>query len=269
MSRRVPVLPLRGSDLTLLEVQLPDLFRRPISQIAPVNVMDLIELAATEGRPKKLDRGLQTFVEGVGRQVSDIPKGRSWEEFLDALAELPGSRVPERFRQMLVEEAVSTERNGPRIHQILEKWSAEPPEPFPLGVHKARIQRAEMVQPRAPAPEPSAAPRERTGKRKTESSGTSRPRSSSGGTSRSTGSRTAPVVDIDRRDFVVDQCIERLGRSIEKGLAEMVLVAGVRQAAKEQYPDITPLEITGVLKQLRDASRVRYSAGRWMLVTRF
>jgi hypothetical protein len=250
--------------MTLLEVQLPDLLRRPIGQIALVNVMDLIELAATEGRPRKLDRGLQLFVDGVRRQVADIPKGRSWEEFLDALGELSGRQVPLRFRAMLEEEAESAERNPPQVRALLERFASEAPEPFPLGLHKARIQRAEMVQPRAPMPEPSAAPRERSGRRPAESSG-----------SRSSGNRTPatprakPTLDIDRRDFVIDQCIERLARSSEKGLAETVLVAGVRHAAREQYPDMTPLEITGVLKQLKETSRVRYSAGRWSIVTRF
>jgi hypothetical protein len=263
LSRRVPVLPLRGSDLTLLEVQLPDLLRRPIGQIAPVNVMDLIELAATEGRPRKLDRGLQLFVDGVRRQVADIPKGRSWDEFLDALGELSGSQVPLRFRAMLEEEAESTERNAPKVHALLERWSSEPPEPFPLGLQRARIQRAEMVQPRAPMPEPSTAPRERGGRK---ASGESASRS---GTRAASTPRAKPTIDIDRRDFVIDQCIERLARSSEKGLGEAVLVAGVRHAAREHYPDITPHEITTVLKQLKETSRVRYSAGRWMLVTRF
>ncbi|MEQ1501269.1 MAG: hypothetical protein ABMB14_03520 [Myxococcota bacterium] len=263
MNRFVPVLPLRGSDPTLLEVQLPELLRRPIGQIALVNVMDLIELAVTEGRPKPLDRGLQAFVQGLRRQVADIPKGRSWEQFLDELGELSGTQVPLLFREMLAEEGREPERATARVSALLERWSSEPPEAFPLSTRKARIQRAEMVQPRAPSPEPSTAPRER-GER---AEGTGRTRTAK--EKAPATPRPKPVVDIERRDFVVDQCLERLARTSDKGLAEAVLVAGVRHAAREQYPDMPPIEVTYVLKQLRDANRVRYSAGRWALVTRF
>src|SRR5262249_22819788 len=79
VNRRVRVLPMRGSDSTLLEVQLPDLLRRPLGQIAAVNVMDLVALSEATGVPKSLERGLAGFVEGLGRRLADIPKGRSWD----------------------------------------------------------------------------------------------------------------------------------------------------------------------------------------------
>lgn len=261
MNRHVPVQPLRGSDLTLLEVTLPEMLKRPLGAVAPVNVMDLIELARTEGRPRGLDRALQAFVDGVRRQVSDIPNGRSWEQYLDELAELSGRQVPLAFRAMLEDEMQLPERAAPRIREILDKWGAEDPDPFPLGVRTARVQRAEMVKPRELAPEPSSAPRERSGR-----GGRTAPPASARAAS---PPKPKPVEDIARRDFVVEQAIERLARVGEKGLAEMVLVAGIRHAGAETYPDLTPVEITGVLKTLRDAKRVRNSAGRWMIVARF
>ena len=266
MNRRVPSLPLRGSDPTLLEVQLSELLRRPIGQIALVNVMDLIELANTPGRPRSLDRALHAFVDGVRRQVADIPKGRSWEDFLEDLNQLSGRQVPLAFRTMLAMEAEEPERAGTRVRAMLERWEPEPPDAFSLNTTAARIQRAEMVQPRAPASEPSSAPRERgEGRART-------PRESKPAAPKAPGAaagRAKPVVDIDRRDFIVGQCLERLARTSDKGLAETVLVAGVRHAAREAYADLTPLDVTTVLKQLKESNRVRYSAGRWALVTRF
>lgn len=258
MNRRVPSLPLRGSDPTLLEVQLSELLRRPIGQIALVNVMDLIELANTVGRPRSLDRSLHAFVDGVRRQVADIPKGRSWEDFLEELTHLSGNQVPLAFRTMLAMEGEEPERARATVRALLERWESEPPESFPLNTTTARIQRAEMVQPRAPSTDPSSAPRER---------GEPKPRAPR--ESKPSVPKPKPVVDIDRRDFIVDQCLERLARTSDKGLAETVLVAGVRHAGREGYPDLTPLDITTVLKQLKEANRVRYSAGRWALVTRF
>lgn len=258
LNRRVPVQPLRGSDLTLLEVTLPEMLKRPIGAIAPINVFDLIELAQTEGRPRTLDRVLQGFVDGIRRQIADIPKGRSWDMYLDELAEIEGRFVPLVFRAMLEDEMQVSERAQDRVRALLDRWGTQDPEPFVLSARPTRIQRAEMVKPREPSPEPSAAPRDRSGRTPAPAS----PRSSA-------PKALKPVQDIERRDFVVDQAIERLARAGEKGLQEMVLVAGIRHAAHDPYPDLTPAEITSVLRQLRDASRVRSSAARWMIVTRF
>jgi hypothetical protein len=255
------VLPLRGSDLTGLEVQLPELVRKPLNQIALVNVMDILELAGTEGRPKGLDRALQGFVASIGRHVTDIPKGRSWELFLDELDELEGKQVPHVFREMLAREAEQPERAAPRVNALLERWAEQPPTPFPLSTRTTRIQRAELVIPKGPSTEPPSAPRERS-ERSRSPRGEKAPRTPA-------APRPKPTMDIERRDFVIDQCMERLARSPEKGLAELVLVAGVKHAALGQYPDLAPVEITTVLKQLKEANRVRFSAGRWTLVTRF
>lgn len=262
MNRRVPIQPLRGSDLTLLEVTLPEMLKRPLGAIAPLNVMDLMELSITEGRPRSIDRQLQGFADGIKRQVADIPKGRSWELYLDELAEIEGRFVPFKFRAILEEEMQVVDRAQDRIRALLDRWSTQDPEPFVLGQRTARIQRAEMVKPREPAPEPSAAPRERArAGRET--------RSAPPASSRPSTPKAKPVMDIERRDFVVDQAIERLARAGEKGLQEMVLVAGIRHSGQEAYPDLTPSEITAVLRQLKDANRVRSSAARWMIVTRF
>ena len=253
MKRSVPTLELRGSDPTLLQVQLPDLLRRPIGQIAPMNLMDLIELASTPGRPKEVDAALQRYVDGIARQVADIPHGRSWEQYLEDLEELAPTAVPHRFRQLLEAESEDRPDTTARVRRILDRWATAEPEPFPLSTRTARIQRAEMVQPRGPSPEPSSAPRERDGSRARAPKAEKTP----------SAPRPKAITDLDRHQFVVSQALERLGRNPEKGLLETVLVAGVRHAAKDRYPDMTPHEVISVLKQLKDTNRLRYSAGRW------
>src|SRR5262245_33041084 len=110
------------------------MLRRPLGQIALLNVMDLVELARTEGRPRPLERSLQAFVDGLQRQVADIPIGRPWEQFLEDLGELSGRQVPVRFREMLhAEGADNTERQPQRVAALLEKWSQEQPDVFVLG----------------------------------------------------------------------------------------------------------------------------------------
>lgn len=265
MNRSAPVVPLRGSDASLLLVQIPEMLRRPIGQVALVNTMDLMQLSITEGRPKGIDKQLQTFVGGIGRQVADIPRGRSWEMFVEDLEELEPSLVPHQFRELLRSESERRAEIRPRVEALLQRWQEVEPEAFEIGTRHVRIQKAEMQQPKGPSPEPSAAPRERAPK-----SSRAGGKSEESGGGRTSTPRAKPILDAERHDYVIRQCVERLARcSSDRGLAETVLVAGVRHAGREMYPDLTPVEITTILKQLRDANRVRYSAGRWSIPTRF
>lgn len=253
MSRRVPVQDLRGSDPTLLEVQLPDMLRRPLSQLAPINVLDLIELAHTEGRPRSLARGLDNFVQAVPRQMADIPAGPPWDEFVAEFDEIGGDRVPLAFREIWLAEAARRERAGEPALALLERWSEHEPEPFELNARKARVQRMDPTK-----------------RRKTETGGRSR----SPGRARSEGSstpraRAAPVIDSERQSFIQDLVLEKLARAAENGLGEQVLLMGVRHQAKDRYPDLQAAEVTAVLRALRDHGTVRQSAGRWSLPTRF
>jgi len=254
VSRRVPVQDLRGSDLTLLEVQLPDMLRRPLSQLAPVNVLDLVELAQTEGRPRSLARGLDNFIQAIRRQMADIPDGQPWEEFVAEFEEIGGDRVPHAFREIWQAEAERRERGGEAALSLLVTWAEHEPEPFELNTRTARVQRSDPTK-----------------RRKTESGGRSR----SPGRSRSTSSdsspraKATPAVDSERQAFIQDLVLEKLARASENGLGEQVLIAGLRHQAKPRYPDLLASEVTAVLRALKDHGAVRHSAGRWSLPTRF
>ncbi len=259
MSRRVPVQEIRGSDPTLLEVQLSEMLRRPLGQLHPANVMDLIELATTEGRPRSLDRGLQAFVPKMAREIADIPNGPPFREFLDELRELPGERVPHQFREILAAEADREGRTDEGlVADLLALWAGEEPAPFEMGVRRARVVRTERRAPRGSSSEPSSAPRERT--RQAGRAGSAAPRASRAGSS---------TADDGRLDLIRDLCLEKLARASENGLGEPILLAGVRHQVKDQYPDVKPAEILAVLRSLKDGNQVRYSAGRWSLAARF
>lgn len=250
MRRRVPVQNIRGSDPTLLEVQLQDLLRRPMSQLAPVNVLDLIALAETEGRPRSLERSLQLFVERVSASIADLPAGQAWEEFLAEIEHVEGSRVPHRFRQILERETQRDDRDEEEVFALLTKWGEQDPVPFELGQEKARVTRAVAADPpedrperkRAGTPRAKAAPRQ---------------------------PKTITEEDRDRNDWIAETVLERVAGAGEKGLGEQVLIAGVRHRARELYPMLTPIEITTVLKALKETGRVRYSAGRWSAPARW
>ena len=254
MSRRVPVQDLRGSDVTLLEVQLPDMLRRPLSQLAPINVLDLVELAGTEARPKSLTRPLENFVQAIARQMADIPAGQPWDEFVAEFEAIGGDRVPRAFRTIWQDEAERRERAGEPALSLLARWSEVEPEPFELNARTARVQRMEPMK-----------------RRKTETGGRSRSpgRSRSTGNSSASPGRSAPLVDTERQSFIQDLVLEKLARASENGLGEAVLIAGLRHQAKERYPDLQASEVTAVLRALKDHGTVRNSAGRWSLPTRF
>lgn len=257
MTRRVPEQEIRGSDATFLEVQLSELLRRPLGQVAPINVMDLIELSTTEGRPKSLQRGLDNFVDGVARQIADIPNGRPFHEYLGELEGIEPTRIPMRFREMLLAEASREGRtDGALIHALVEQWTGVEPEPFELGLRRARVERP---RPRAPkvSSEPSSAPRDRQRR--------SGARSSSGPVQKP----RETLADPERERFIRTLAMEKLARASENGLQETILIAGIRHMGKDQFPNMLPNEITAVLKSLREANQVRYSAGRWSLPARF
>lgn len=248
MRRRVPVQNIRGSDPTLLEVQLQDLLRRPMSQLAMVNVLDLVALSETEGRPRSLERSLQLFVERITASIADLPMGPPWNEFLAELDAVEPERVPHRFREILAREAQreDRDRDRPRVDALLAAWSAREPTPFELGKQRANVMRAVATEIRPAAPSPRAA------------AARSRPAPAA--------RRERFVSDDDREKaaWITEVVLERVGSAGEKGLAEPVLVAGLRHRARDRYPNLTPAEIAAVLRSLRESGRVRYAAGRWI-----
>lgn len=255
MSRRIPLQPLRGSDPVLLEVQIQDLLRRPVAQLQPENVCDLIALGDLADPPAALRKGLEAFVERVRRETRDLPDGLSFAAFLGEFAALPPERIPATLRAIFAHEQVEY-RKDRVLGAQLETWGETEPEPFPLGARSVRVQRAEAkpapVEPlrkgvRSAADKPEKAPRS--------------PRKAA----EPKAPRPAPVVDIERNKWVERTCLERLAESPESGLMETVLIAGVKFRAKSNYPDLTPPEITAALRRLRDRERVRTSAGRWKL----
>jgi len=252
MSTRVPAQDLRGADLTLLEVTLPELVRRPITQLHTINVLDLVELADTDGVSKPLRKALGGFVDNLGRQIADLPRGRSFDQWLEELADIDAGRVPTRFREILAHEGEERDHQG--VRDLLEQWEGTEPIPFELNQVKTQVQKADAVKPRRPAREPSSAPR-----------GGGRKRSTSSRATTAAGAKkiAAPVHDSARQSFLEQLLLERLSAATESGLSEVVLVAGVRHRAKGTYDDVTPKQVKTALARLKETNRARFSAGRW------
>jgi hypothetical protein len=246
MHRRAKLHPLRGKDPTTLEVQLQDLLRRPLGQLEPLNVLDILALNELEEPPKSLKMGLGDFARRMAREVADLPNGKSWDAFIDELAALDAEMVPLSFRKLLAEDLVRGEREAGKAPDLIASWEGNEPKAFEIAAGSAKVLRA-----------PKAAAATKTGAKKPAAK-------------RKSTKKPAKPIDHDRVNLLTQLCMERLGEvTSETGLKEMVLVAGVRHRAKAQYPYVTPAEVTTVLKNLKLAGRVRYSAGRWMRASRW
>lgn len=250
MRRGVPLQNLRGSDITTLEIQIQDLVNKPLGQVATANIADLCALSELADLPGRISRKLEGYPRKVGREVSDLPSSLL-DGFLADLEGLAPARVPSTLREVFVAEAERTSRNNnerERIGKLQEGWLENAPEPFRIAAPPPRpvVQRASAAPPR----ESSA-------------------RRASGGADRTARAAPTPrpkvVMDERKVAWIRDTVLDRLADAFEGGLAESVLIAGVRHRARDMWPDMQGHEVKSVLNDLASMGRARQSAGRWRL----
>lgn len=243
---------LRGADPKTLEILIQDAIRKPMLQLSHQTLADLVALSEVEELPRGLRRDLGAFAGRVGQEIADLPDGSAMKNFLAGFDEVDARIVPSTIRDYIARE-VEREARDPRDRELaqglLEKWEGAEPEPVSLGTVEPRIQRADAVAP----PESDEKP--------TRGSKPRKPRAAS--------SPAQTHEDAERSRWIAATALEKLTQYREKGLAETVLVAGIRKEAAELYPDLMPYEITKVLRGLQDNGQVRRSAGRWSRMGRF
>lgn len=243
MRRRVPEQPLRGSNITSVDIQTQDLLLKPLGQIAPVNVCDLFALALVPDLPAAFLRSLVEFIERISQEIAEIPEGTSWTGYLEELQTLPAERVPNSFRDMLLREGSEEGRGRPGCAELLESWAGVEALAFELDESEPKIEKAakKATAARAKTPRKRAA------------------------------SAKAPAVPVDpaRTKLLKQLILERVGLQSESGLKEVVLVVGTRHRAREVYPDLLPQEISSALKDLKETGQLHYSAGRWKRASRW
>jgi hypothetical protein len=243
MRRRVPEQPLRGSNITSVEIQTQDLLRKPLGQIAPVNVCDLFALAQASGLPAGFHKALEEFTDRISQEIAEIPDGSSWAEYVEELQGIPAERVPTSFRALLQREGEPEGRDRPGCDELLERWSAVEALEFELGEVAPKIEK--RLGPASPA---------------------ERSKSKQGASAAKPG---AALVDPERSILLKQLILERVSPQLENGLKEVVLIAGTRHRAKERYPDLLPQEIISALKELKEIGQLQYSAGRWKRTSRW
>lgn len=246
VTRRVHFDNLRSVDPETLDILIQDALRRPLVQLTTSTVADLCALSEVESLPKALRRALVAFAGRMGPEIADLPDGEPIVSLLGELEALPPARVPKVLRAHVAREIEARHELEGRIRALLDAWAKEEPEVVIPGSGKPVIHRVKVLEEPvhgAPAPKAPKAPGEKKAK----------------------APRATPVklVDRDRNAWIRDMVLERLEDYHEQGLREDVLVAGVRHRGRTQYPDLTGVEVVGVLRDLQTAGRVKHSAGRW------
>ena len=245
-------LDLAGKDALTLEVVVPDALRLPIGQLAPISVAEMMALAASEQVPSALKSGLDGFCKRMEAEIADLPEA-SLVTFAETLGGHDAAQVPERLRAAV--HAAAGKVSSVARHKVdagTTAWAEAPPTAFEVGQGKGpKVVRTEQTRAEAST----------SGK---SSSGATKERAAP-----AKRTRTKVIADPEQTRWIEGQVLERLAGRSENGLAEVVLIAGIRHAARGTYPHLTAPEVTAVLKGLKESGRVRHSAGRWSVPGRW
>ena len=271
MQRQVSLGKLRGLDPVTLEVTITEALRRPMGQLDAASLVDLLALAEHEEPPARLRPDLALFKERIEREISDLPDGHVWQEFLDELARLDAERIAEGTRELLSTVARAEGRaaaTAEALAPLEEVWEEIPAEPFEMSGQKRRVEKHEVMNTSESITNRKGIGIAREKPKKARRSGGA-VRSGSGGAPNRRAAPRANPVDKEKLDFLVQTCLERLNRYKEAGLAENILIVGVRKKAEEQFPGTSGQDVQAALKHLEDIGRAKRSAGRWLIKGRW
>ena len=247
---------LRGKDPTTLEVTLMDALSLPVGRLSVEDLVDMFALGEAEGLPKGLTRDLDAFARRIENEVADLPDGGDLRDTAIALQDLPTGRVSERFRALLKREADrDTRAKAERalLSGLLDAYEGTTPEPFPIGAGTGpRTVKTEQAPP--PSSLKADKPKAKKARKKK-----APPRSA----------RAVVVEDPEQTKWLRVTVMDRLSGYSEAGLNEVVLIAGIRHAARERYPRLLPGDIQKVLKELKESGQLRQVATRWSLPGRW
>lgn len=232
---------IRGMDPITLQVSIADAVKKPIRQLEPVSVLDLMALGEACGDHKDLAKVLQGFPQRLAKEVREIPDGSVWRDLVADFGAIDAERVPDSFRSLFRSEV--TERGEPvaeAVPAILARWTEVPASVFPISDNNANIER------RTRTAKPAGGGGAKGGPRKP---------------------RVAKKKEVDpvRQKFLRNLCLERLRGYTENGLSEKILVTGIAFAARGTYQNVSPAEVVAVMRILEKDGIARRTAGRWIL----
>lgn len=228
-------------DPITLQVSIADAVKKPMRQLEPVSVLDLMALGEACEDHKELVKILEGFSQRLKKEIREIPDGSVWNDLVADFGSINPERVPDSFREVF--KAEITERGAPVVEavpEILARWTDVPATVFPISGDIAKIER------RTKAAKPAGGGGAKSGERKP---------------------RVAKKKEVDpvRQKFLRNLCMERLRGYTENGLSEKILVTGIAFAARGTYQNVSPAEVVAVMRILEKDGIARRTAGRWIL----
>jgi len=129
--RRLHLDDLRTSDASTIQVLYGDALGRPLGQLAPATLLDLLAISELDDLPKPMKRDLAAFAERISRAVADLPDGPTWDEFIAEYGAESPTRVPTTFR-LLIDRESTREARSPTSRQgavdLLSTWAGIEPQ---------------------------------------------------------------------------------------------------------------------------------------------
>jgi hypothetical protein len=245
---RMSIAKLRSSDANTLLVLTQDALSLPLGQIEPATLVDLLALSELQDQlPTALGRDLKNFRTQAFNQITDLPDGAALAGFVSELTELEPASIPQSLREKLA-ELLPLRRHSESLQTLQAlalRLDGHSPEEITLPVAPAKITRATATK--SPSRSVGTGISKKTGK-----------------PAKKRVSRiTASQVDDRKAEWVEEDVIARLQNYGTRGLKEAILVAGTQHRAPMK--DLTIAEILAVMRRLKRESKVRYSAGRWII----
>ncbi len=242
---RMSIAKLRTSDANTLLVLTQDALSLPLGQIEPATLVDLLALSELQDQlSTALARDLQNFRTQAFNQVTDLPDGAALAGFVSEVTALEPSTIPQSLRDFLA-ELLPQRRHSESLETLQAlalRLDGNPPESLTLPVATKATKVAKA-----------------TAAKKTTKTKAAKAKPAKKRTTRITASQ----VDERKAEWIEEDVISRLKNYGSRGLKEAILVAGARHRAPMK--DLSGAEILAVMRRLKRESKVRFSAGRWII----
>jgi hypothetical protein len=264
---RIAAQQLRGCDPITLEIQTGDLVDKPLGQIALANVADLFALSELDDLPATMRRRMEGYRQRLTIEISDLPNGEAFSGFVTEMMELSPERLPGSLRTVMLaegERGSRTTQETSLVGTLEGHWADAEPMDFQIKQDETP---EVIVGPAQGTRETFGRPGGKGGRGEPPAARTRKPRAKTEKVAKAKVPKP-PEVAPERADWVRRVLLERLSGSSDKGLLEVVLVAGARHRAREEHSNLTPREVLLVLKALEKQGIVRHSARRWSMVGR-
>lgn len=245
---RMSIAKLRSSDTNTLLVLTQDAFGLPLGQIDPATLVDLIALSELDEQlTTSLSRDLQNFRTQAFNQITDLPDGEALAGFVAEITALEPVSVPQTLREYLAE--LLPLRRHPesleKLQALAMRLDGHSPESITLPEAPAKATKSKAKTTKAKATKAKTTKAKAAPKKKR------------------TTRITASQVDDRKAEWIEEDVISRLQNYGSRGLKEAIILAGARHRAPMK--DLSEAEILAVMRRLKRESKVRFSAGRWII----